>query len=311
MKITVQYPVFTPGYDPALLAPEGMAAVARAAEDAGFHAVAFTEHPAAPREWLRNGGHETLDPLAALAYCAAVTSRIKLMTYLLVLPLRDPFFTAKSIATVDLLSAGRLVVGTGTGYVRGEFEALGVPMDERNSRFDESLEVILGLLGGDPFSHAGQHFRCVDIESVPAPKTPGGPPILVGGNTVKARERAARHQGWCPLVVGDVVDFLRTSPIHLFELGSHIDRLRERASELQGSDAVVEVHAATPETYYLGSGGSVERHRDHYGVLEESGCDGLILVVPGGCVDQVIDNLHAYGQSFGLDANAAQEGAMR
>lgn len=312
MKVTVQYPVFTPGYDPSLLTAEGMATVVEAAEEAGFYAVAFTEHPAPPSEWMRNGGHETLDPLAALAYCAAVTNRIKLLTYLLVLPFRDPFFTAKALATVDLLSGGRLLVGTGTGYVKGEFEALGVSMDERNSRFDETLEVIRGLLGGLPLSHAGKHFWFNDIVSVPGPFTPGGPPILVGGNSAKARERAARNQGWCPLVVGDVVDFLRTSAIHLDGLRGHIERLRERANELQGPDTVIEVHAATPETYYLTGRREVERHRHHHGVLNDAGCDGLILIVPGSGAEEVADTLRAYGQIFGLDAGVAlKEGMAR
>jgi hypothetical protein len=119
VRFTVEHPVGQPGCAPELYQQEGLAAFVQAAEEAGFDAVAFTEHPAPSLKWLQAGGHESLDPLAALAFAAAVTTRIRLMTYLLVLPYRNPLITAKMIATVDLLSKGRLIVGaTSTSAAR-------------------------------------------------------------------------------------------------------------------------------------------------------------------------------------------------
>ena len=158
MKFTIEYPVSVPGYDPALVRPDGMRRVVQAAEGAGFSAVAFTEHPAPSKKWLDAGGHEALDPLAALSFCAAVTERIGLMTYLLVLPYHNPFMLAKRLATVDLLSEGRLTVVAGTGYLRSEFLALGVDMAARNELFDESIEVMRGVWTNVPFDHKGRHL---------------------------------------------------------------------------------------------------------------------------------------------------------
>src|SRR5215203_5822740 len=112
LRFTVEHPVGQHGCAPELYQQDGLAAFVRAVEEAGFDAVAFTEHPAPSLKWLRAGGHESLDPIAALAFAAAVTSRIRLMTYLLILPFRNPLLTAKMLATVDQMSRGRLLVGT-------------------------------------------------------------------------------------------------------------------------------------------------------------------------------------------------------
>src|SRR3981189_2816301 len=96
MRFTVQYPIAHAGYDSAYLDPAVMTRFARAAEEAGFSAIAFTEHPAPSEKWMRGGGHDAFDPFAALGFCAAVTQRLLLMTLLLVLPYRNPLLAAKS-----------------------------------------------------------------------------------------------------------------------------------------------------------------------------------------------------------------------
>src|SRR5215204_4015316 len=96
--------------------PESIVHLVQALERAGFDGLGFTDHPAPSRKWLATGGHPSYDPFAALAFCAAVTSRIRLMTYLAVLPYRNPMLMAKSVATVDRLSGGRLTLVVGSGY---------------------------------------------------------------------------------------------------------------------------------------------------------------------------------------------------
>ncbi len=122
--------------------PAAIVATARAAERAGFSMLGYTDHPAPSRKWLEGGGHSTFDPFAGLCFLAAVTERVGLMTYLAVLPYRNPLLLAKSVATVDRLSGGRFTMVAGTGYLRSEFSALGRSFENRNELFDEAVDVI-------------------------------------------------------------------------------------------------------------------------------------------------------------------------
>src|SRR3954447_4963089 len=156
--------------------------VAKAVEAAGWDGLAFTEPPARTYRWLaEGGGHQTLDPFVALGAAAAVTERIKLLTYLAVVPYRNPLLLAKSAATVDLISGGRFVLGVGTGYLKTEFFALGVDFDERNALFDEALDVLPLHWSGERFSYEGRHFNARDLIARPAP-TNRQIPIWIGGN---------------------------------------------------------------------------------------------------------------------------------
>ena len=136
MRFLYQYPD-THGAEGSMLDAGDLGDMAAAAEAAGFEGFTLTEHPAPSATWLGAGGHQTVDPFVALGYAAARTERIALMTYLIVAPYRNPLLLAKAAATLDLLSGGRFVLGVGTGYLKGEFRALGVDFDERNRRFDE------------------------------------------------------------------------------------------------------------------------------------------------------------------------------
>src|SRR4051794_11154911 len=120
MKFLVEYPVESHADGGAWLRPENMVTFARVAEEVGIDAIALTDHPAPSKKWLDHGGHETLDPFAGLAFFAAVTSRVRLMTYLTVMPYRNPLLTARSMTTVDVVSGGRGTFVLGTGYLRSE-----------------------------------------------------------------------------------------------------------------------------------------------------------------------------------------------
>src|SRR5206468_1337105 len=104
--------------------------LAIAAERAGFHGFACTEHPAPTARWLRAGGHQTLDPFVALGHVAAVTTELRLLTHLAVLPYRNPLVLGKAAATVDRLSNGRFILGVGVGYLKAEFHAVGTDFEE-------------------------------------------------------------------------------------------------------------------------------------------------------------------------------------
>jgi probable F420-dependent oxidoreductase len=199
MRFTL-VPVPTGADDPDQAAT--LAALARAAEERGFHAFGLSEHPAPSAKWLAAGGHESFDPLVALGYCAAVTKRIRLMPLLSVLPYRNPLHLAKSVASLDVLSGGRLTLVAGAGYLRSEFLALGVDFEQRNELMDESLAVLTQLWTAETFEYTGLHFRAVGQVSRPVPIQLPHPPIWIGGNSLRARQRAVTTaNGWSPIQI--------------------------------------------------------------------------------------------------------------
>jgi probable F420-dependent oxidoreductase len=307
VKFTVDYPIVNAGYDPALVTAAGLTAVAQAAEEHGYDAISFSEHPAPSSKWLNAGGHESLDQTSALAFCAAVTSRVRLMTYLLVLPYHNPFLTAKALSTVDLLSGGRLTVVAGTGYLRSEFLALNVDMSQRNELFDESLEVLRGVWNESPFAYTGKHFTARGVASLPAPVQPGGPPVLIGGNSALARARAARNQGWSPLMVNpEVARTSRTPGIaSVAELAGRIKEVRDAAGA-NGATAPLTIQVHTPQAGFMQRPelNSAEEHRDHLGQLAEAGVDRFVLRPPGDSLDRTVEALQRYAETF-LDGGAA------
>lgn len=177
----------------------GIAEVSRAAEASGFDAVAVTDHPCPTKEWMDSGGHHALDPWVALSVAAATTTRLRLLTYIYVLPYRNPFLTAKSVASLDVVSGGRVLFGVAVGYLEEEFRALGVPFAERNELADEALRAIRTIWRGGVFDLHGLHFSAANHVVEPRPiQQPV--PIWVGGNSKDAIRRAVKlGDGWMPI----------------------------------------------------------------------------------------------------------------
>jgi probable F420-dependent oxidoreductase len=298
MRFTVEYPIGSPGFDPAFLDPAAMTRFVGAVEALDFDALGFTEHPAPSKKWLDSGGHESLDPLTALAYCAAGTSRIRLLTYLLVLPYRNPLLAAKQIATLDVLSGGRTTIGVGGGYLRSEFAALGVDFDERNDLVDEALAVIAGLWTTDNFVYEGRHFRAIGQTSRPLPVQQPHPPLWVGGNSRKARERVAAYgQGWAPLITEPAASATtRTALIDSVEaLGEAIGDLKRRVEEAGRDPASIDVQVqwragSTIEADPGETLGNIE-------ALGKAGVTWLCLNPPNADVQQCIDTLSEYADA--------------
>jgi probable F420-dependent oxidoreductase len=184
----------------AFVTAEGVTEVARAAEAAGFDAVAVTDHPLPTVEWMASGGHHALDPLVTLAVVAAATRRLRLLTYVYVLPYRNPFLAAKAVASLDVLSGGRVTLGVAAGYLEPEFAALGVPFAERNTRCDEALRAMKAAWTEDPIDFVGRHFVARGHTVAPRPVQRPHPPIWVGGNSRTAIRRAVTlGDGWMPI----------------------------------------------------------------------------------------------------------------
>jgi probable F420-dependent oxidoreductase len=143
------------------------------------------------------------DPLIWLSYVAAATRRLRLATGILILPFRNPVILAKTLASLDRLSGGRVLLGTGVGWVREEAEALGVDFAKRGRRNDEYVEVMRTLWREPVASFHGEFVDFEGVVSEPRPVQEGGVPIIVGGHSEAAARRAGRlGDGFYPLGVG-------------------------------------------------------------------------------------------------------------
>jgi probable F420-dependent oxidoreductase len=195
VKIVVQHAVGDPGWQPSVLAPPFVAEFARLAERHRYAGIAFTDHPAPTVRWTAAGGEGSSDPLVSLAYCAAVTSSIELMTFVLALPYHNPFRLAHQAATLDALSGGRLTLGLGTGYLRGEMRAMGADPDARLASFDAVLETMLTAWTSESVSGSGPGWSAREVHVQPRPVQRPHPPLWFHGNSAFGRERAARYGG--------------------------------------------------------------------------------------------------------------------
>jgi|SRR5208282_5566438 len=144
------------------------------------------------------------DPLTTLAYLSALSPKLTFGTSVYLLPLRHPVPVAKMIATLDrLLGAGHFIFGVGVGgeFPR-EYEACGVPISERGGRATEAIQLMKRLWSGARVEHRGKYFSFGEISMQPTPRTPGGPPVWIGGRADGPLKRAARYgDGWMPYVV--------------------------------------------------------------------------------------------------------------
>lgn len=139
---------------------------------------------------------EGLGPLTAMATAAAATTRLRVATAVFAADFRHPAVLARELASIDVLSAGRLEVGLGAGYQVDDYRASGIVMDPPKVRVDRLIEyvaVLRGLFAEGPFSYAGEHFRIDALDGTPHPFTPGGPPIFVAGGGPRMLRFAARH----------------------------------------------------------------------------------------------------------------------
>ena len=189
MLIGVQLPQ---AGDPA--SREALIEVAQGAEQAGLASVWVLDRMLRPTSGaIPFAGYRLVySPLETLAFVAALTSRVRLGTSVLVTPFSAPAMLARRIATVDQLCEGRLVVGLGQGYAREEFIAAGVPFEHRGARFGEYVAVLRACWAEDPVSHDGELYTVPPSEIGPKPVTQQGPPLMAGAGTEAAAARAAR-----------------------------------------------------------------------------------------------------------------------
>jgi probable F420-dependent oxidoreductase len=281
----------------ALVSGEFLADLGRTAEAAGFEAVYFTEHPIPGDAWLQSGGHDALDPFVALAYVAAATTSLRLFTNLTVLPYRNPFLLAKSVATLDRISGGRVIMGAGVGYQETEYEALGIPFEERNERFDEALGLLRATWSGRSVTATSPRFNAPGNTALPTP-VQDPVPIWLGGNAKITLRRVAAHaQGWMPLINPRALGARRRSR-HLettADLVQYRDELAAECERIGRTDPVDIAYMVLAGGSPLGDTFDAAAHRAG---LEENASVGVtwnILTIGDGEPRQILDALGRYG----------------
>jgi probable F420-dependent oxidoreductase len=291
------YPLVTYPANPELITKDALTRFVRTAEAAGFDGIGFTDHPAPSHKWLQAGGHDALDPFAALAFVAAVSERLRLIPNIVVLPYRNPFLIAKAVATIDALSGGRFTLAAATGYLRSEYRSLGVEFDDRNAIFDETVEVLRGVWSTDEYSHAGERFTASGLTANPKPRRV---PLWIGGNSVLSRRRVARYgDGWSPFPAPAMLS--RTAKTPVLETTSDLVRMLDelwRFVEGEGRDpATIDI------AFRAAAGGNpaapdfdADAHRAELDELAALGMTWNGVGVPGDSLAHALETIERYGE---------------
>ena len=284
-------------HEPEFWTMDAVRQVGAAIERAGFSAALVTDHPCPPGRWLDSGGHLAQDPWVMLALLAGVTSTIRLQTGILVLPYRNPFVVARSVATLDRFSGGRVTVGVGAGYLKGEYFAVGADFDNRNELMDEYLRALKVALSQDEFSFTGTGYEARGCRIEPGPVQKPHPPLLVGGNARRAIRRAVElGDGWYP-----------------FFTVAGVSNATTRTAEITGVEDLVEplaymrqhcekVGRATPPIVSVGSvvapgeSWTPQKVVDRAGRFRELGVVAAGMHLEGRSVAEFCDNVEQFGQ---------------
>jgi probable F420-dependent oxidoreductase len=200
MKIGLMFVNSGPMSDPKLFAH-----LVRTAETCGIESIWTVEHVVIPQDYKslypyspsgKIPGNEDVpipDPLLHLAFAASITSKLKLGTGVLILPQRHPLYTAKEVASLDVLSGGRTLLGIGSGWLEEEFSSLNLDFHARGKMTDEAIGALRALWRDNPSSFHGKHYNFGPVKCFPKPVQKGGVPILIGGHSPAAAKRAARY----------------------------------------------------------------------------------------------------------------------
>jgi len=240
MKIGLSYANTGP-----FIMPDRLAHLAQTAERYGIESIWTVEHVVIPENYQSPypysasgkipGGEDVPlpDPLIPLGYAAALTSKLRLATGIVILPQRHPLYVAKELATLDVLSQGRMILGIGSGWLREEFDSLGIDFASRGSRTDEAIQALRVLWRDNPCTFEGKHFKFGPLKSFPKPVQKGGVPIHIGGHSKAAARRAARFgDGFFPM------------ELDAAKLAGLLSLLKEECAKIGRNPAEIEVTAA-------------------------------------------------------------------
>jgi probable F420-dependent oxidoreductase len=268
--------------------PEALEAILQRAEALGLDSVMIADHVVFPSEVRSRypytvtgafpGTGDALEQLTLAAFAAARTRRLRLVTSVMILPYRNPVLAAKALATIDVLSGGRLTLGVGVGWLREEFEALGAPdFAHRGAASDEYLAIFKMLWTRCPASFEGRFYRFRDVQCLPQPVQKPHPPIWIGGHSAAALRRVVAHgDGWHPVGANAAV------PMTPGELGALLDDLGRQATAAGRDPRSIAISFKAP-VYDRGAGARATTP------------DGQRMPFTG-TRDEVVDDIRTYGK---------------
>lgn len=268
--------------------PDMFAHLVTTAEAVGIESIWTVEHVLVPRGYESTypysadgkmpGPDEAPipDPFVALSFAAALTKKIRLATGVLILPQRHPAYVAKEVASLDVMSKGRVTLGIGVGWLREEFDALGVGFDDRAARTREMVGAMRSLWSPGASTFHGKHFSWDNVESNPKPVQGADVPIVVGGHTELAARRAARYgNGFFPGRGSDT------------KLRSLVGVMKEECAKVGRDAGAIEL-----------TGGMMVPDRDLVARHEEMGFSRLVMGPPGWDRDGVSRGFEAFANAF-------------
>src|SRR5438552_6149050 len=294
--------------------PEALETLVTRGESLGFSSVMIADHIVFPTKVESKypytadgrfpGQGDALEQLALMAFVAAKTSRLRLVTSVMILPYRNPVLTAKMLATIDVLSRGRVTVGVGVGWLREEFEALDAPdFDRRGTVSDEYIRIFKTLWTQDPASFEGEFYRFKALRCLPQPVQKPHPPIWIGGHSAPALRRAARlGDGWHPVGANPAV------PLRPAELRASLDQLF-RMTEAEGRDpSALTISFKAPVydpsvTTLTGSerrpfSGTPQQIADDIGAYEKAGVSELVFDFRSERLDDALERMERFARTI-------------
>jgi probable F420-dependent oxidoreductase len=281
--------------------PRAWKELARKAEDFGFATLYMPDHLG--EQWA---------PLAALAVAAEVTSTLRVGTLVLDNDFRHPVVLAKEAATLDVLTGGRFELGLGAGWMRADYEQSGLVMDSagvRVARLEESLRVLRALWSGDEVDFAGEHYTLRGARNTPAPVTPGGPPLLIGGGSRRILELAGRYADTVSVVPSLAAGTLGAEVAAESVVEKYRDRVawarqaagpRADALEMQCWTAAVQVVPNADEV--------IDALAPAFGLTAEQLRAAPIALI--GTVKEIIESLHERRETLGFTGIVVHEADM-
>ena len=275
----------------AMVSPRLWPEVTQAADELGYESVWIPEHLVLPvaMEGSPYSGQEhppipanlpVFDPLVQLAFLAARTTRVRLGTQVFNIGLRHPFVTARAVATLDAVSGGRVELGIGASWLEAEWQAAGLDFHTRGRRVDEAIDVCRRLWSESVIEHHGRFFDFPPVMFEPKPVQPGGPPLIVGGDSEAAMRRAVRvGAGWMPM-------------------NHTLDQLPAAMSRLE--DLCAEAGRDAPVAVTIGADGNDQEQMERCAAL---GVD-RVIVRPWKRSSEAVDGMEVLAGRLGFGADA-------
>jgi len=277
------------------LSMQAVTDIVQTVEHAGFHGANVTDHPCPTARWLDAGGHDAQDPFVMLSLVAAVSTKLRLQTGILVLPYRNPFIVARAAATLDVFSGGRLTLSMGAGYLKGEYFALGADFERRNEIMDEYLNAMKAAWTGEEFSFEGTGYSARGNRIRPRPTQTPHPPLYIGGNSKRALRRVVElADGWNPFFTYPQLSTTArtTAMTNEADLAECITYLREHCEKVGRSDMPkIFLEGIAP----IGEKWSPQQLVDQLGKYTTMGITGVATHIEGHPRAEWRDNAERFG----------------